>query len=115
MQKILVVDDDPDILAVTEIVLSRSGFSIATEQNGGKTLEKIQTFEPDLVLLDVNLSPYDGRVICEDLKREHTIPVILFSANINVRKDYQQCKADDFIGKPFEIDDLVNKIKSFLS
>jgi two-component SAPR family response regulator len=42
---------------VTEVVLSRSGFSIATEQNCGKTMEKIKAFEPDLVLLDVNLSP----------------------------------------------------------
>lgn len=114
MQKILVVDDDPDILAVTELILSRSGFLITTEQDGGKVLERIETFEPNLVLLDVNLSPYDGRLICKDLKREYTIPVILFSANINVQKDYKQYNADDFIGKPFEISELVEKVKSFL-
>lgn len=113
MKKVLVVDDNKDIVWVVETILKRYGFEVMTTLKGEEVLKKVEAFHPQLILLDVFLSGIDGIEICNKLKEsDHTrsIPVIMFSAHTN-RKDVMKfCPADDFLQKPFDVNELVRKI-----
>jgi DNA-binding response OmpR family regulator len=117
MKKILIVDDNTDILQVVELILKSHGFQVETVSDGTKAISRTGIFKPDLVLLDVYLGGVDGRQICKELKADSkttNIPVIMFSAQSS-RDDVMKYKADDFIGKPFEVTDLMGKINYELS
>lgn len=117
MSKILVIDDDLDILSVMEILLSMKGYNVEVTAKGENTFPKIETFKPDLILLDVLISGYDGRVICKQLKtNEETkhIPVIMFSAHPGAAATIADYGANDFISKPFDVDHLLRKVKEQL-
>jgi CheY-like chemotaxis protein len=117
MKKILVVDDNKDILQVVELILKSHGMQVEAVSDGTEAIERIGNFKPDLVLLDVYLGGVDGRDICKELKSDyHTsnIPVIMFSAQGNI-SDVKQFKAQDFISKPFDVSDLMGKINYQLS
>ena len=117
MSKILVIDDDLDILSVMEILLSMKGYNVEVTAKGENTFPKIETFKPDLILLDVLISGYDGRVICKQLKsNEETkhIPVIMFSAHPGAAAAISDYGADDFIAKPFNVNVLLEKINEQL-
>lgn len=118
MDKILVVDDDEDILEVVKLILQMDGFEVETENRWEKTFKKIESFAPDLILLDISLGGADGRNISrmiksrEDLRHIH---IVLFSAKLGVHKHFSDCLADGFIAKPFDAQDLLNNIYSQLS
>ncbi len=113
MSKILVVDDDVDILSVMEILLSMKGFDVEVTSKGENTFQKIESFKPDLILLDVLISGYDGRTICKQLKSNLStshIPVIMFSAHPGAAATISDYGADDFIAKPFDVNNLMQKV-----
>ncbi len=115
MSKILVVDDDVDILSVMETLLRRKGFEVETTTKGENTFPKIETFKPDLILLDVLISGHDGRTICKKLKSDQStmhIPVIMFSAHPAAAASISEYGADDFIAKPFDINNLLQKVNN---
>ena len=117
MFKILVIDDDLDILSVMEILLSMKGYNVEVTAKGENTFPKIETFKPDLILLDVLISGYDGRVICKQLKsNEETkhIPIIMFSAHPGAAATIADYGANDFISKPFDVDHLLKKVNEQL-
>lgn len=114
MSKVLIVDDNSDILWVVETVLKRYGFEVLALPKGEDVLPKTKLFSPDLILLDVFLSGIDGIEVCNKLKdnpKTKDIPVIMFSAHTNFEEVQKFCKADDFIAKPFDVSELVNKIQ----
>jgi len=119
MKRILVVDDNTDILQIVKIILENNGFEVVVTPNGEETLLKTDTFHPQLILMDVFLSSgIDGREICKTLKANpetKDIPVILFSAQVKMEDGFKSWGADDFIAKPFEVKELINKIKSHLT
>ena len=119
MKRILVVDDNLDILQIVKIILENYGFEVVVTPNGEETLLKADTFHPQLILMDVFLSSgIDGREICKTLKSKSEtkdIPVILFSAQVKMEDGFKNWGADDFISKPFEVKELIGKIKSHLS
>ena len=113
MSKILVVDDDVDILSVMEILLSMKGFDVEVTSKGENTFPKIESFKPDLILLDVLISGHDGRVICKQLKSNKStshIPIIMFSAHPGAAATISDYGADDFIAKPFDVNNLIQKV-----
>lgn len=115
MDKILVVDDDIDILTLVNMTLTMNGFDVTVLSRWEGIDNTIENFEPDLILLDVSLGGADGREICKTLKaQEETrhIPVILFSANIEMEKSIENCNAQAFISKPYELSNFLNTIKS---
>lgn len=117
MSKILVVDDDVDILSVMEILLSMKGFEVQVTSKGENTFPKIESFKPDLILLDVLISGYDGRVICKQLKSNKEtshIPVIMFSAHPGAAATIADYGANDFIAKPFDVNNLMKKVNAQL-
>jgi DNA-binding response OmpR family regulator len=117
-KKILVVDDEPDILEFLQIIFEEAGFLVVTTDKGDY-LEKLNTGTlPDLVLLDMLLSGKDGREIVKHLKsqkRTKHIPVIMFSAHPSAEKTALEAGADDFVEKPFDIETLLEKIKRLTS
>lgn len=118
MNKVLVVDDDTEILSLVEVILAMHHFEVETISEWQKIDNRILYFKPDLILLDVSLGNADGREICKKIKESketQDLPVILFSANLGMEKDIEKCKAQDFIAKPFELSHLVNTIKSHLN
>ncbi len=117
MARILVVDDDIDILSVMEILLTMKGFEVEVTAKGENTFPKIETFNPDLIILDVLISGHDGRTICKQLKTNEAtknIPVIMFSAHPGAAATIADYGADDFISKPFDVNDLIRKVTSRL-
>ena len=117
MSKILVIDDDLDILSVMEVLLSMKGFDVEVTAKGENTFPKIDSFKPDLILLDVLISGYDGRIICKQLKANDDyrhIPVIMFSAHPGAAASIADYGADDFISKPFDVNNLISKVNKQL-
>lgn len=113
MKKILVADDNSDILYIVELILKRNGFEVFTTLNGEDVVKETKLHSPEIVLLDVYLAGIDGREICNYLKSTEetkSIPVIMFSAHTNETEIMKSCKADDFIAKPFDSRELINKI-----
>lgn len=115
-KKILVVDDEPDILEFLQIIFEEEGFVVVTTEKG-EYLEKLNNGGlPDIILLDMLLSGKDGREIVKSLKsREKTkhIPVIMFSAHPGAGQTALAAGADDFVEKPFDIDVLLQKIAHY--
>ena len=117
MKKILVVDDDNDILSLVETVLSMNDFGVEAISRWENIPQSISSFEPDLILLDVSLIGADGRDICKKLKaaiETQHIPIILFSAHADVANNFQDCQAQGFIAKPFEVSYLVRTLQSII-
>jgi two-component system OmpR family response regulator len=118
MKKILIVDDDSDLLFGLNALLTNKGYEIRTLDEGGTAIPVIQEFHPDIILLDVNLPGMDARKICKLIKHNsppmHT-PVIMISANAD-RKDVTEVwEADDFMGKPFSLRSLYSKIETLIA
>lgn len=118
MKKILLVDDNTDILELITMILELEGFQVFSTKNGQETQSMIEKFNPDLIMLDVLLGNVDGRYLCHVIKSEQktaNIPVIMISAS-HAAKSIQDgyCAPDDFISKPFDIDDLVARVKTAL-
>jgi len=123
LKKILVVDDDPDIVESLKLVLEEEGYSVTTASkpdeipNFSNGLKKNSDL-PDIILLDIFLSGNDGRQFAKELKeKEYTkkIPIIMISAHpyaLDTAKDYG---ADDVISKPFNIDSLLSKVEKNIS
>jgi DNA-binding response OmpR family regulator len=119
MHRILVVDDNNDILEVVKIILENYGFEVLVTLRGEDTFSNTESFHPQLILMDVFLSSgIDGRDICKSLKsnpKTKEIPIIMFSAQTKMEDVFQICGANDFIAKPFAVKELVGKINNQLS
>src|SRR6266550_3292327 len=113
-KKILVVDDDKDIIEPLALILESKGYTIETVTKGKFVYAKIESFKPDLLLLDVLMSGSDGREICKKLKQDKKykeLIVIMMSAHPSAEKDSTAIQADAFIAKPFETVDLLALIE----
>ena len=115
MYKVLVVDDDSDILKVLEILLTMKNLEAKTLSKASEVHQTVSVFKPTVILLDVNLGPYDGREICAEIKSNpetQKIPVILFSANHNISESAFASGADDFLEKPFDVQHMIEIIQN---
>jgi CheY-like chemotaxis protein len=114
-KKIMIADDDASILEAMQVMLEDEGYEVIAELDG-KVVQDMRSGLPDLLILDVWMSGVDGTGICRHLKSENRtkhIPIILCSANRDTQKIAKECDADDFIAKPFEMIDFLNKIKEY--
>jgi DNA-binding response OmpR family regulator len=117
-KKILVVDDDLDILDAMQFMLEYAGYRVTTSEKGeyAENLHDTNGGLPDVIILDVLLSGKDGRLICQKLKsQEETkhIPIIMMSAHNNAKQSVTMVGADDFLAKPFDVDELLAKIARY--
>ena len=117
MKKILIVDDDRAILEALTVAIEMEGYQVAAVSEKEQMWRKMTDFNPDLVILDAILTEGDGRLICTQLKEKketcHT-PVIVISAHPTVGKSIKSYGADEFVAKPFSIEELILRIKKHL-
>jgi DNA-binding response OmpR family regulator len=118
MKKILLIDDDPDIITVLQLLLKKKGYEVATASREEEAYDQVSVFQPHLIVLDVLLSGVDGRTICKKLKNSDSskhIPIIMFSAHPSAQKNMEDFGADDFIPKPFESSKILERIEAQLA
>ena len=116
-KKVLIVDDDLDILEALKLTFEAEGYSAQTITKGEQTYAVIAAFKPDVVILDILLSGKDGRTICKKLKNDEktsALPIIMISAQPGAHKSTQDVGADDFLAKPFDTDVLIAKVNALL-
>lgn len=114
---ILIVDDEPDLVKVTAFRLKKSGYDVLTSVDGKEALESIRNNPPDLVLLDLLLPRMSGDQVCREIKNDPKlkhIPVILFTATaVNIPDKVKEVGADDYLTKPFDPQELMEKVKRY--
>ncbi len=114
--RILICEDDDELLEIFDLILSIEGFEIVIAKNGVELKSKIDKGDFDLILLDLGLPDIDGEHLCKYVCENYDIPVIVVSAKSNVGTKVLclEYGADDYIVKPFETVELVARIKSVL-
>ena len=117
--RILLVDDEPDILEILDYNLTSEGYQVEKAKNGLEALEKVEDWKPHLVLLDVMMPEMDGIETCELLRKKSNLPNLAIVFLTARSEDYSQVAgleagADDYITKPIKPKVLVSKIKAIL-
>src|SRR5580704_6607935 len=115
MKKILVVDDDKDLLLAMKLFFQRLGYIVAVTVSCDEGMDIFHSFQPDLVFLDINVGDQDGRQMCRKIKTQaenQHIPVILISANEEGLKSYREYGATFAIRKPFKMEELIEVLKT---
>jgi len=111
-QKILLVDDEPKLVAVVRDYLEHDGYGVITAQDGPEALERFRTCRPDMVVLDLMLPRVDGLEVCRRLRRESNVPIIMLTARAEERDEQVglELGADDYVTKPFSPRTLLARI-----
>ncbi len=115
-KKILIADDDPAIVDAVQLMLELYDYEVSTTVDG-ETIFKMEKEYPDLLLLDIWMSGQDGREICKYLKNNPLtkhIPIIMISASRDIIQSAKDAGADDFITKPFQMDELLTMIAKYI-
>lgn len=115
-KKILVADDDPAIVDSIQLMLELHDYEVSTTVDG-ETIYKMEKEYPDLLLLDIWMSGQDGREICKYLKNNPLtkhIPIIMISASRDIIRSAKDAGADDFIAKPFQMEELLSKVAKYV-
>jgi len=118
-KRIMIVDDERDLVETLTYRLEASGYTVLTAHDGEEGLEKAREEKPDLILLDVMMPKMDGYHVCRLLKFDEElkdIPIIMLTARGQEqdRKTGTDSGANDYVTKPFESSDLLKKIKEYL-
>jgi two-component system, OmpR family, response regulator RpaB len=115
-EKILVVDDEASIRRILETRLSMIGYDVVTAADGEEAIETFRSAEPDLVVLDVMMPKLDGYGVCQELRKESDVPIIMLTAlgDVADRITGLELGADDYVVKPFSPKELEARIRSVL-
>jgi DNA-binding response OmpR family regulator len=120
--KILVVDDDPDILEACRLVLEKEGYAVCTAANRSEGMEMVASDTPDLIILDVMMEdPDDGFVMAQDLRRNGvTLPIMMLTSvakatGMQFDKDSEMVPVDEFQAKPVDPATLIDKVAKLLA
>ncbi|WP_316813116.1 response regulator [Pedobacter heparinus] len=114
---IYVVEDNAAIRDVIEFMLTEDEYEVVASPTVNDFWKQMQKRSPDMVVLDIMLPDGNGLEICERLKRSvktHSIPVMMMSANNYLSKVKSKCIADEFINKPFDLDDFASRIEYYV-
>jgi len=112
-EKILVLDDDPDIGTMIKMMLEYKGYSVTVSDRAEQANEILRTDAVDLIIMDMLLSGVNGTDLCSELKKDSSLahtPIIMISAHPNAKEICLQAGADEFISKPFDMQDILSKI-----
>jgi two-component system, OmpR family, KDP operon response regulator KdpE len=114
-KRVLVVDDHPKVLAFIQIDLRLRGFDVICGCSGDEALDLVRSEKPDIVLLDMVMPGIDGFEVLKEMRTFTTLPVIAFSASPGNQDPAMQAGANDFVHKPFDPDDMANRINVLLT
>ncbi|NOZ58899.1 MAG: response regulator [Euryarchaeota archaeon] len=121
MARILVVDDNEEIAHLVSIILGREGYDVEIALSGDECIEKLNSFRPDLILMDYFMPGDDGVVVSKHIKEDlrfRSTPIILFtimSLQEGLQEAVEEAGAVDYIQKPFDIESMLHKIRRALS
>jgi CheY-like chemotaxis protein len=119
-KKIMVVDDEENLIELVKAILETEGFDVITAYNGKECLEKLKTAKPDLILLDMMMPGMSGRETCENIRKDSKtknlkVAFVTVAKFSEVGKDIlKKLNAVDYITKPFDNKDLVKRVKKAL-
>ena len=113
-QRVLVVDDEPGVIRFVKINLTLAGFEVVTTTSGEEALPLIESEKPDILLLDILMTPITGFDILVELRTFSQLPVIVFTARNDIGAIAIKEGANGFIAKPFKPDELIKKIQEIL-
>jgi two-component system KDP operon response regulator KdpE len=116
-EKILIVDDDPKMIKLIQSNLKARGYNTFIAQNGIEAIDTTEKELPDLLILDLLMPKMDGREVCRRLRQWTDIPIIVLSAlgQVNDKVTCFELGADDYIVKPFSIDELIARVRALLN
>jgi DNA-binding response OmpR family regulator len=116
MRRVLIVDDDPKVCETLDRYLAHAGYVTASALDGAKALEVVQTFAPDLIVLDLMLPRVGGLEICRMLRETSAIPIIMLTAKTTEHDKLTGLSlgADDYLTKPFSPRELVARVEAVL-
>lgn len=116
-KKIMVCDDDQGILEMMEMILEEYGYEVLTESKSINVLKQLEREKPDILLLDIWMPVLSGDQVLKSIKAEpklKSLPIIMYSASAEGKTIAEKSGANDYISKPFDIDDLNTKIAALL-
>ena len=115
MSKIMIVDDEPDMREMVDIMMKKEGYETEMAMDGSDFLEKIDTFNPDVVTLDVMMPGPTTEEILEKLKKKKSKPKVILLTVVRFDRDekkvFEQGNVVDYIKKPFNVNDLIDAVK----
>lgn len=117
MKRILILDDDPDLLEVLKEVLETNGYETRTKLSSPNLFQEIEEFKPDLILLDFLLVNENGGEICVELKRNINtkhLPIVLLSGYCSIQEMHVIYGCDGYLAKPFDLEKLLKIIQNLL-
>ena len=117
VKRILICDDDEDILSICTYILEESGWEVHTRKHCKNIVETVEEIQPDIILMDNWIPDMGGIKATQAIKSREglsNIPIIYFSANNEVKALSQAAGADNFLAKPFDIDELEKVVSGFL-
>lgn len=117
-KSIYIVEDNDDIRELIEYLLDNENYHVTGFANVTDFKDQLSKTRPHLIILDVMLPDGNGMQVANELKSEEgmqQIPILLMSANTNVAYISAESKADDFISKPFDIDDLITRVAKMIN
>jgi two-component system alkaline phosphatase synthesis response regulator PhoP len=115
-KKILVVDDEPQIVKVVKAYLEQSGFQVVTAADGSTALATFQREKPDFMILDLSLPGMDGLDVCRAVRHESNIPILMLTARVEEADKLVglELGADDYVVKPFSPREVVARVRTIL-
>ena len=116
MDKILVVDDEKQIVRLLRAYLERSGYAVVTAEDGKTALSRFREEQPDLIILDLMLPQLDGIEVCKTIRRESDTPIIMLTAKVEESDKILglELGADDYVTKPFSPREVVARVNAVL-
>ncbi len=114
MHKVLIVDDEENIVNMLRYAVQKEGYAVDTAGDGYEATEKINTFKPDVILLDIMMPNKDGYQICKEFSNRHNIILLTAKSDITDKIAGIELGADDYITKPFDIREVIIRIKALL-
>src|SRR5438128_9871528 len=114
--RILVVDDEKQILELARLYLTREGYEVEGVGDGAQAVARFSQVKPDLVILDIMLPGVDGLTICKEIRKQSQVPIIMLTARDEVTDKVVglEVGADDYLTKPFHPQELVARAKALL-
>lgn len=113
---ILIVEDDPQVARLIALVLQRNGHQSHTVADGGTALEKAKELRPDIIFADLTINGIGGEQLCSMIKsapETRDIPYIVLSGDRDIAEKARVCGANDYMGKPFEFEDLIGLVNKY--
>lgn len=119
LKRILIIDDEPDILEVLSFILSSKGYEVLKARDGREALNSLRTLTPDFIFLDLEMPVMNGHELCQHLKRDarlKKVPIVILTAcSLSEREleGLRKMQVEGIVRKPFELNEILSSIQQY--